>query len=84
MKTTEDAQAQISYALTLIRSMADVISAARYSSMPVLHAAASDLSVAARIICEAAGAIERLRDGDVLKLRTTAELAAAVRGGKHD
>lgn len=84
MKTTEEAQAQISQALALIRSMADVIAAARYSSMPVLHAAASDLSAATRSICEAAGAIERLRTGGVAKLRTTAEMWAILKEEKHD
>lgn len=76
METYEDAQRQISFALVLARSMADVVNAARDSSMEVLVAAAADLIRAGDLVAGAAGHIKALRN--IEKLSTTAELKAKL------
>ena len=79
METYEEAQKQIGLALVLARSMADVIAAARESSMDVLQAAASDLVRAGNLVGGSAACIKRLREKKAT-LSTTAELIAKATG----
>lgn len=69
METIKEAQDQISNGLALIRTMGDVISAARHSSMSVVRTAATDLLTAAWAIRGAADAIERVRGDNASELR---------------
>lgn len=80
METYEDAQKQIGYAIALARSMSDVVSAARDSSMDVLVAAAGDLVRAGNLVSDAAVHINRLRNK--AELSTTAELKAKLMGAR--